>query len=126
MARLLALLLALCVVLPAQAWARVAELCAEPDSCCCRRDDAFDVAGAPTSTGATAERLDCCAKPCAIEAAPSPATPTRPIQVVEVAAATALPSSPAASASTLAAVPPSTRTRGPPRPRFGLVQHWLI
>jgi hypothetical protein len=119
MSRWLALMLTLCAVLPVQGWARVTELCSEADTCCCRRDDT-----APER--AVAQRIDCCEAACAVQAAPCPAVTARGDELVPLAVATASRANLVSTSSTVASAPPQTRTRGPPRALFGLVQHWLI
>jgi hypothetical protein len=118
MARLFALILALCAVLPTQAWARVVEVCGEPDLCACRRDD-------EPQPVAIAQRPDCCATRCTSEVPPTPATPSRSDAIVVAPAIAELAIdriAPFAGPSDV----PHVRPRGPPRRWFGRVRHRLL
>jgi hypothetical protein len=120
MSRLLALLVALTALLPTQAWARLAELCGEPDTCCCRRE------GEEPAPEPEVRRVDCCESACVTSTAPANALPTRGEDIVAPAAGSVAFVVARPRMSTAASAPLLARPRGPPRALFVLVEHWLL
>lgn len=118
MARLFALLLALCACLPTQAWAQLAKVCAEADRCCCRAAD--------REGDAVARRPDCCETPCTAEVAPCPAMPVRGDAPVAIPPAEELALARVTLERSAFADAPHTPPRGPPPRWFGRVAHRLL
>ncbi|HWB78577.1 MAG TPA: hypothetical protein VG755_26615 [Nannocystaceae bacterium] len=118
MARLLALLLALLASLPTQAWAGLADVCGEPDRCCCRAADRED--------DPVARRPDCCETPCTTDAVPSPATPVRSDSFAAIPTSAALAITRVEVERVTDAEAPRARPRGPPPRWFGRVAHRLL
>jgi hypothetical protein len=120
-ARILACLLAIVAVLPTAAWARLGEVCAEADRCCCRRDD-----DAARTDIARMQAPDCCEAPCSTDVPAGSAAPLRAGALVAIVVSAQLPADFDAGLRPHVVEPPSARPRGPPPRWFARVRHRLI